>query len=142
MLREQGERVARRSHLVEAKQQPLLAFAIAATRHVEAHADVAELLEHRGRPHHVIGSHAAAEAVQDDEGRPPLTRLEPIRHADNAHELEALGGEADTLFGHSIFPGSVVKGSSARKAYRPYRCAFASVLVPRRNPFITAPQQR
>src|SRR5262249_50300595 len=101
MLREQCERVARRGHLVGAKQQALLAFALAAARHVEAHAYIAEALEHRGRPYHVVGGHAAAEAMQDDEGRPLLAGPEPLGEADDAYELEALGDEADALFGHA-----------------------------------------
>src|SRR4030095_13274947 len=98
MLRKQRERIARRGHLVGAKEQPLLACALAATRHVEAHADVAELLEDRGRPHHVVGGHAAAETVQDDEGWPPLAGLEPFGDPDHAGELEAFGGETDAFF--------------------------------------------
>src|SRR5262249_422727 len=78
-------------------------FALAATRHVETHADIAELLEHRRRPHNVVSGHAAAEAVQNDEAGTPFTRLEPLRHADDSRQLEAFGGEAHALFGHRSF---------------------------------------
>src|SRR5262249_51516824 len=100
MLRQQRERVARRRYLVGAEQEALLALALAAAGHVEAHADITEFFEHRGRSHHVVGGHAAAEAVQDDEPRPLLVRLHALRHADDAGEFQALGCEADALLGH------------------------------------------
>src|SRR5262249_18120716 len=100
MLRQQRERVAGRRHLVGAEQKPLLALALAAAGHVEAHADIAEPFEHGGRPHHVVSGHPAAEAVQDDEGRTLLVRFHALRHPDNAGEFQALGCEADALLGH------------------------------------------
>src|SRR5262249_17257629 len=115
MLRQECERVARCCHLVGAEQEPLLALALAAARHVEAHADIAELLEHRGWPHHVVGGHAAAEAVQDDERWPPLGRLHALRHADDADEFQAFGWETDALLGHGGLP-VVLPGTSPASA--------------------------
>src|SRR5262249_25644733 len=100
ILRKERQRVACRLHLIEADQEALLAFALAAAGHVETHADVAELLEHRGRPHDVLGAHAAAEAMQYDEGGTLLAWLHGVRYADDAREREAFRFERDFLFGH------------------------------------------
>src|SRR5262245_51371747 len=108
MLRQQRKCITGRSHLVRAEEQALLAFALAAAWHVEAHADIAELLEHGGRPHHVVGGHAAAEAVQNDEGGATFASLEPLRDADDSRQLETFRGEARTLLGHRYFSDLVV----------------------------------
>src|SRR4029078_2199179 len=88
ILGEEGQRVARRLHLLEADQIAARAFALAAARHVDAKRDVAELLEHLAGLEHVGRSRVAAEAVHDDEGRAAFARLHAIRHANGAGELE------------------------------------------------------
>ena len=79
MLGEEGERVARRLHLLQADQIAARALALAAARHVEAQRDVAELLEHLAGLEHVARTRIAAEAVHDDEGRPALAGLHAVR---------------------------------------------------------------
>ena len=102
ILGQEGERVARRLHLLEADEIAARAFALAAARHVDPQRDVAELLEHRAGLQHVAGARIAAEAVHDDQGGPPLARLDAVGHPNGAGELAAGGLKADLGFGHVI----------------------------------------
>ena len=102
VLRQRRQRCTRCLHLLGAEQQAPLALALAAAGHVEAHGDVTELLEHGAGREHVAGVHIAAEAVQHDEGAPPLGSLDSVRHAHGAGEREALGFEGDAGLGHHI----------------------------------------
>ena len=104
ILGEEGQRVARRLHLLEADQVAARAFALAAARHVEAQRDVAELLEHLAGLEHVGRTRIAAEAVHDDEGRPALAGLHAVRHADGAGELECTRLKRDFGLGHALDP--------------------------------------
>src|SRR5262245_14155730 len=104
MLGEEAQRAARILDLLEADHPPELAFALAATAHVEAQHDIAELAQHLGRLHGVGGGLVAAEAVQHQEGGAPFARSYPARHMHDAGELQPGGRKGDGFFGHRCAP--------------------------------------
>src|SRR4029079_19516145 len=104
ILGEEGQRVARRLHLLEADQIAARAFALAAARPVDAKRDVANLLEHLAGFEHVGRTRVAAEAVHDDEGRAAFARLHAVRHADGAGELECTRLKRNLGLGHALDP--------------------------------------
>ena len=89
MLRGKIERVAEVLDLLEADHAGMLAFALAAAAHGEAHRDVAEIVEHTGGCQHVRRVLVAAEAMQHQEGGALLARLHVVRNANRAVELQA-----------------------------------------------------
>ncbi len=101
MLRQKAEGIAGGGDLLQADQPATLAFAFAATRHVEAQGHVAELLEHGAGLEHVAGAAVAAEAVQHDERRPSLARADALGHSHVSHQRAILRPERDPLLGHA-----------------------------------------
>ncbi len=100
MLRERGQRVARILHLLEADHPAVLAFALPASPHVEAQRHVAELRQHLGRTLRAARILVAAEAVQDEERRPPFALGEIVRHVRDAGKLQSRGWKIEFLFAH------------------------------------------
>ena len=84
MALQQGHRIARIADLFKTDQTPMLAFALAAAAHVEAHGHIAEAIEHGGGRHHIAGLLRAAESMKNDEGGTLLAGREPFRHADRS----------------------------------------------------------
>ena len=84
MALQQGHGVARVAHLLEADETPMLAFALAAAAHVEAHGHIAQTIEHGGGRHHIAGLLRAAESMKNDEGGALFAGGEPFRQADRS----------------------------------------------------------
>src|SRR4051812_40363232 len=100
MLRGKIKGVAEVLDLLKADHACVLAFALAAAAHGEAHRDVAKIVEHTGGCQYVRRILVAAEAMQHQEGRALLTRFYAVRNADRAVELQARRGDAESFFRH------------------------------------------
>src|SRR5215471_15554220 len=99
-LRQERQRVARIRDLLQADHATFFAAAVAAAAHIESQADVAELFEQFAGLEHALRIHVAAEAVQHDEGGPPLPRREVARHTNRTGDIEAIGLESNALLVH------------------------------------------
>src|SRR4051794_8869875 len=106
--------------LFEADDTAEIALALAAAAMIEAQRHITVFAEHARRLQHVLRCAVAAKAVQHEKCRPPLAGFCAGRAAHHAMQLEAGGGDADSLFGHRMWsprssprkPGPIRRGLS------------------------------
>src|SRR4030095_16456931 len=91
--------------LLETDHAPADALTLAAAAHVEAERRVAKLREELRACDAAAAVLAAAESVQNEEGRPTLARAVRLGHVQDSRQLETAGDERDPRF-HARPPSS------------------------------------
>jgi len=99
---QEGQRVLRIRHLVEAAHLGPLALALAAAAEVEAQRHIAHLLQHARLDLGVGLVLRADEPVQDDEAGKLLAGLATVRHVEDGRELQAIRHKRQTFFHGAI----------------------------------------
>src|SRR5580704_14664519 len=101
MLGQEVQRIAGVFDLLETDHAAELAFAFAAAAHVKSQRDVTVFVEDAGRRDAVRAVAVRAEAMQHQEGRAAIARLDARRHAHHAVQAQTRRLETHNLFAHN-----------------------------------------